>query len=178
MAIGSDSKSHNEGDNQSKLIAYIDGANLHKGVEVLGWKLDYRRLRSWLRQKFGVQTAYIFIGMIKGNALLYSSLQDAGFILVFKDVTFDSFGKIKGNCDSDLVLKAARQHFEEGVNGAVLVSNDGDHASLVQFWQEKHVTCTVLSPSIRNRASLLLRRTNVPIVYLHDVRNAICWRSK
>ena len=24
-------------------VAYIDGANLHKGAESLGWKLDYKR---------------------------------------------------------------------------------------------------------------------------------------
>ena len=43
--------------------AYIDAANLHKGVESSGWKLDYRRFRSWIRQKFGVfgvTDAYLF----------------------------------------------------------------------------------------------------------------------
>ena len=32
--------------------AFIDGANLHKGVAELGWKLDYRRFRVWLKDKF------------------------------------------------------------------------------------------------------------------------------
>jgi hypothetical protein len=30
-------------------FAYIDGANLHKGVNGLGWSLDYRRFRIWLK---------------------------------------------------------------------------------------------------------------------------------
>lgn len=30
-------------------IAYIDAANLHKGLANLGWRLDYKRFRVWLR---------------------------------------------------------------------------------------------------------------------------------
>ena len=40
--------------------AYIDGANLHKGVHSLGWKLDYKRFRVWLSEKYGVRVAYLF----------------------------------------------------------------------------------------------------------------------
>ena len=29
----------------SRNYAYIDGANLYKGVENLGWQLDYKRFR-------------------------------------------------------------------------------------------------------------------------------------
>ncbi len=34
-------------------FAYIDAANLHKGVRDLGWKLDYRRFRvCWAGEIF------------------------------------------------------------------------------------------------------------------------------
>lgn len=160
---------------QSKAIAYIDGANLHTGICVLGWFLDYKRFRSWIRQKYGVQTAYIFLGKISKNIQLYRLLESFGYILIFKDVVIDPSGKVKGNCDADLVLKAAREHFESNVGRAILVSNDGDYAGLVKFWQEKNVDCTILSPSVQKKSSLLLRRTNVPIVYLHEVRHKICF---
>ena len=48
-------------------IAYIDGANLHKGVQELGWALDYRRFRVWLRDKYDIETAYLFIGLVPSN---------------------------------------------------------------------------------------------------------------
>jgi len=35
-------------------VAYIDGANLHKGVNSLGWKLDYARFRIWLKDKYKI----------------------------------------------------------------------------------------------------------------------------
>lgn len=31
--------------------AYIDGANLHKGVEQLDWEFDYKKFRVWLTEK-------------------------------------------------------------------------------------------------------------------------------
>lgn len=65
-------------------FAYIDGANLHKGNKSLGWKLNYKRFRVWLAEKYGVKTAYLFLGLIPSYSRLYKHLQEAGFILVLK----------------------------------------------------------------------------------------------
>lgn len=154
-------------------IAYIDGANLHKGVESDEWKLDYRKFRSWIRQKFSVVDALLFIGLMPKNAGLYTSLQNAGYKLVFKEVVFDGEGKAKGNCDADLVLRAARDHFEQGVNSVIIVSSDGDYSPLVKFWLEKKVRCTVVSPAPIKRCSILLKRTGAPIVYLDEVKHKL-----
>ncbi len=156
-----------------KTIAYIDGANLHKGIESEKWKLDYRKFRSWIRQKFGVEEALLFIGLMPKNAGLYTSLQNSGYKFIFKEVVYDGDGKAKGNCDADLVLKAARDHFEGGVTSVVMVSSDGDYSSLVKFWQEKNVDCTIVSPAPIKRCSILLKRTGVPIVYLQEVKHKL-----
>lgn len=65
--------------------AFIDGANLHKGVIELGWKLDYHRFRVWLKDKFNVANAYIFLGLIPTHKDLYADLQEMGYILVYLD---------------------------------------------------------------------------------------------
>jgi len=41
--------------------AYIDGNNLWHGMKDVGWRLDYKRFRTYLREKFGVQRAYLFL---------------------------------------------------------------------------------------------------------------------
>ena len=87
-------------------FAYIDGANLHRGVESSRWKLDYRRFRVWLFEKYAIQKAYLFIGLIPKYGDVYKYLQGCGYTLVFKEVVYDSDGKAKGNCDADLVLQA------------------------------------------------------------------------
>jgi len=162
----------------TKVIAYIDGANLHKGVEGLGWKLDYRKFRSWIRQKFSVMDAHLFIGLMPKHASLYTSLQDAGYKLVFKEVVYDGDGKAKGNCDADLVLQAAKDHYENGITSVVLVSSDGDYSSLVKFWIGKKAKCTIVSPAPIRKCSILLKKTGVPIVYLEDVKHKLWYRPK
>lgn len=156
---------------QRKIVAYIDGANLHKGVGSLGWKLDYRFFRRWLEQKYGVETAYLFIGLLPAKAELYTRLQECGYILVYKEVTFDKGGKPKGNCDADLVLKMVSDYYEGVLDKAVLVSSDGDYSGLVQFLKTKDCFRCLVSPS--NNCSLLLRRQDVPIVYLDSVRTKL-----
>ena len=148
-------------------FAYIDGANLHKGVENLGWQLDYKRFRVWLKDKYGVSQAYIFIGLVPKYKDLYTSLQEVGFTLVFKEITYDGEGKVKGNCDADLVLKATRDAYENVFDKAVLVSSDGDYAGLVKFLQEKDKFLAIVSPAMSEKCSVLLKRTNAKITYIN-----------
>src|SRR3989344_5455378 len=152
-------------------FAYIDGANLHKGVADLGWKLDYKRLRLWLINKYKIKRAYLFLGLIPQYKDLYTHLQEVGFTLVFKETTYDGNGKAKGNCDADLVLRAVCDTYENNFDRAVIISSDGDYASLVKFLQEKNKLLTILSPS--NRCSILLKRTDARITYLDLVRSKI-----
>ncbi len=161
---------------ESQVIAYIDGANLHQGVRSLEWSLDYRHFRSWLRQKFGVSEANLFIGLIPKNAALYTSLQATGYQLIFKEVVYDREGKAKGNCDADLVLRAVRDVYEKSVQSVILVSSDGDYASLAKFWLEKGIACTILSPVPVQKCSILLKKTGARIVYLNDVKHKL-WRQ-
>lgn len=155
---------------QQNNYAYIDGANLHKGVKSSGWGLNYKRFRVWLSEKYGVKNAYIFIGLIPRFKDLYAYLQECGFILIFKEIVYDGDGKAKGNCDADLVLQATSDAYENKFDLAVLVSSDGDYASLVKFLIERRKLAAVLSPHAKNKCSILLKRTNAPIVYLDEVR--------
>ena len=157
--------------NKENNYAYIDGANLHKGTASLGWKLDYKRFRIWLRDKYGIENAYLFIGLISDNKDLYTSLQEMGYVLVYKEITYDGAGKVKGNCDADLVLKAITDYYEKNYNKAVIVSSDGDYAGLVKFLKEKDSFLSLISPS--DKCSYLLRKLNVSIVYLNTKKNKL-----
>src|SRR4029077_6378275 len=114
-------------------IAYIDAANLDKALRTYGkWKLDYKRFRVWLKEKYKVQRAYIFIGLIPKYKDLYTYLQECGFTIVFKDVLYQD-GKPKGNCDSDLLMQATGDFYEGDLSKAILVASDGDYAPLVKL---------------------------------------------
>ena len=156
---------------QENNFAYIDAANLYEGVKGLNWELDYRRFRTWLHEKHSVMRAYLFIGLIPKFTQLYTHLQECGFTLVFKETTRDGVGKPKGNCDADLVLQATRDFYEKNCDSAIIVSSDGDYASLIKFLLENKKIKTVVAPS--NNCSILLKRTNVPIVYLDGIREKV-----
>ena len=72
----------------------------------MGWSIDWVRFRKYLVDKYSVSTAYLFIGFMQSNQDLYSELQKAGYVLIFKPIIVDNNGKAKGNCDADLVLRA------------------------------------------------------------------------
>ena len=159
-------------------FAYIDAANLHSGVNELGWELDYKRLRIWLREKYAVQIAYIFIGMIPKYKDLYKYLQESGYTVVFKEVVYDGKGKPKGNCDADLVLQATRDAYENKFNKAIIISSDGDYASLVKFLLEKDKIFSILSPGVKDKCSILLKRIGVGIAYLNEKKSLLVKQKK
>lgn len=164
--------------NKDNNIAYIDAANLHKGIKNQGWNLDYVRFRVWLREKHGVQTAYLFIGLVPKYKDLYTTLQQAGYVLVFKETIMDTSGMPKGNCDADLVLKAVVDVFETNYKHVVLVSSDGDYAVLAKFLLERNKLRIILSPHQKEKCSILLKRTKAPITYLDEVQTLLSSRKE
>lgn len=160
--------------NEPRNIAYIDAANLDKALKnVLGWRLDYAKFRIFLAEKYKVKSAYIFIGLIPKYKDLYTYLQECGFTLIFKEVTYHGDGKPKGNCDSDLIIQATQDLYEGALQQAVIVASDGDYAPLVKLLQRKSKMHTILSPAMADKCSILLKRTNARISYLNDQRGIL-----
>ena len=141
-------------------FAYIDGQNLNLGVRSMGWNLDYKRFRVWLAEKYGVKSAYLFLGLVPKYKELYKYLQECGFVIIFKQVSYDDGGNVKGNCDAILVLNAVSDFYEKKCDKVVVVSSDGDYAELVEFLKNKKTLLSIISPN--NKYSYLLRRQNVP----------------
>jgi uncharacterized LabA/DUF88 family protein len=135
--------------------AYIDGANLHIGIQALGWKLDYKRFRVFLRDKFNVAVAYLFMGYIPEMTALYRDLQNWGYTIIFKPTLKTGPDKWKGNCDAELVLQAMIDL--KNYEGAVIVTGDGDFACLVSYLNKEKKLERLVSPN-HERCSLLLKR--------------------
>ncbi|KXJ99839.1 MAG: hypothetical protein UZ19_OD1000341 [Parcubacteria bacterium OLB19] len=94
-----------------KVNIYIDGNNLYRAATELGYKIDYKKFRGWLRQKYTPNNVYLFIGLIPNRIMFYEYLQECGFILVFKQ-TINVRGMVKGNCDAELVLKSVSDFYK------------------------------------------------------------------
>ncbi|MDO8581909.1 MAG: NYN domain-containing protein [bacterium] len=163
---------------KEKNYAFIDAQNLNLGIQNLGWKLDYARFRRYLREKYSIEIAYLFIGYILENQDMYDSLQKAGYVLKFKPVLPDKDGKHKGNVDADLVLQAVIDCYENHFEKALIVSSDGDFYSLVRFLYKQNRLSYVMSPYIRTCSTLLKKTAKEKIVFMDNLREKLEYKKK
>lgn len=70
--------------NDENNFSFIDGQNLNLGIRELRWSIDFKKLRTYLKEKYKISKAYYFIGFVEGNSDLYKSLQEFGYIMIFK----------------------------------------------------------------------------------------------
>lgn len=158
-------------------FAYIDGQNLNLGVKSLGWDLDFKRFKLYLKEKYSISVAYYFLGFVAENQNLYSSLQKAGYILKFKPVLPDKDGLHKGNIDADLVLQAVVDYYENHFDKALIVTSDGDFYSLVKLLYEKNRLRLVMSPYYKTCSSLLRKVAKEKIVFMDNLRQKLEYKK-
>lgn len=152
--------------------AFIDSQNLNLGVKSQGWLLDFKRFRVLLRDKYGVEKAFLFIGYMAGNQKLYTSLQDAGYICVFKPTLEIRNGNkvlVKGNVDAELVLHSMIEF--QNYERAVIVSGDGDFYCLIEYLDSKDKLAKIIVPNFK--FSSLLRRFSKFIVNIQLFKNKL-----
>jgi len=157
----------------SNNFAFIDSQNLYKGIKDCGWKLDFRRFRVYLRDKYEVTKAFLFIGYIAGNETLYTSLQQYGYLLIFKPtLEYKKDGKryTKGNVDADLVLHAMLEF--SNYYKAIIVSGDGDFHCLIEYLAKQNKLGKILIPN-RKRYSALLRKFRPYFAFLDNLNKKI-----
>lgn len=138
--------------------AFIDSQNLNLGIKARGWILDFKRFRIYLRDKHGVSKAFLFLGYVVGNQTLYTELQEAGYIIVWKPtLEFKKEGKtyIKGNVDGELILHSMIEY--PNYKKAVIVSGDGDFHCLIEYLISKDKLHCLCVPN-QFRFSSLLRK--------------------
>lgn len=182
-----------------RIYAFIDSQNLNRGVQKFGWKLDWRKFRKFLEDKYGVTKAYLFIGYIPENEAMYEQMHDLGYAIVLKptfDMTkpwpeatvaseADKKGKpennepaedkkpVKGNIDAELVLWAMKEM--SNYDQAIIVSGDGDFYCLVEYLEAKNRLLHLLTPS--GHYSSLYNRYDKYVVQLDKFRSELTYHD-
>lgn len=168
------------------VYAFIDSQNLNLGTNkdlknskgktiYNGWHLDFKKFRIYLRDKFRVSKAFLFIGRIKENERMYSQLKSFGYDIIFKPTTKDSFGKPKGNIDAELVLHSAAIEYQR-YDKAVIVSGDGDFRCLYEYLISKKKLLRVIIPN-KKSMSTLLNKFDQYKKYLIDDKNLLEYKK-
>ncbi len=154
--------------------AFIDSQNLNLAIRDQGWQLDFGRFRKYLKDKYGVSKAYLFIGYVPTLQPLYTKLQEQGYILIFKPTLVLKSGKIKGNVDAELVLHAMIEfkHYDK----AVIVSGDGDFHCLIKYLKSVGKLAKLLIPNQRKFSSLLRDFVSKDVAFMNNLRGKLEYR--
>lgn len=141
--------------------AFVDGQNLFLGTSTgtNPWRVDLYKFREYLRRKYDVSKAYYFLGCVDTDHQdLYDLIQDAGFIIVFREHSESALSSKKGNVDTDIVFTMMRNfHESPEIEKFFLVSGDGDYYKMIRYLHGQGKLGKVLFPA-RNKASSLYRQ--------------------
>ncbi len=163
--------------NKENNYAFIDSQNLNLSIRALGWRLDFRRFRVYLKDKYNITKSFLFIGYINGNNDLYVSMQKAGFICIFKPTLTHNDGTTKGNCDAELVLQAMIEY--SNYDQAIIVTGDGDFHCLVKHLLEQEKLKNVIIPNRLKFSALLKMKTFRPYLrYMNDLENRLAYKKE
>lgn len=150
--------------------AFIDSQNLILGMQRLGWKIDYKKLQVYLKEKYRVKKTYWFTGFLSKNRKLYGFLENTGYTLIFKPVSI-SEGKIKGNCDGDMILQAMIDF--NSYEKAIIITSDGDFYSLVHHLSVNGKLESVWSPYKRECSWILQRAAREKIQFISALKDKL-----
>lgn len=154
--------------------AFIDSQNLNLGVKSQGWILDWRKFRLYLKEKYHITKAFLFIGYKPGNENLYSSLQEKDYIVILKPTLELPSGVIKGNVDAELVLHTMIEF--NNYDKAIIVSGDGNFYCLVDYLFKKNKLFRIITPN--KHYSKLFKKFSNLIVRIDWLRNSLEYKKK
>ncbi len=155
--------------------AFIDSQNLHMGVQAQGWKLDFKRFKSYLQSRHNVSKAFLFIGYIEEQADMYQKLREMGYTLVFKPTVTSGEGEVKGNVDAELVLQVMKEWSE--YNRAVIVSGDGDFYNLVEYLKEQKKLEVLLIPNKHRYSQLYNEMSKGKIRFMNNLKSKLSYKN-
>ena len=167
--------------------AFIDGINLHLTYEYLDWKMDYEKLRRYLRKRHNVTVAYYFLGFIKKNKRIYADLEAYGYELKFREVSefpteaiicpyckrvVEPRGvKTKCDCDADIALQMIDDI--EKYDKAILITSDGDFDNVINKLIRINKLKLVLAPCKEGCSRLLKKAARGRIEFLDNFRGEL-----
>ena len=167
------------------IYAFIDSQNLNLSVLndirdkksdkliYKGWELDFQRFYVYLKNKYKVVKAFLFIGYVAVNEALYTFLQKAGYIIVFKptlEYKKDGEKFIKGNIDAELVLHTMIEY--QNYDKAIIVAGDGDYRCLIEHLEKNNKLLHILIPNAFGYSSLL-KEFRKYFVYINNLKNKL-----
>ena len=154
--------------------AFIDVQNLISGVKENGWKIDWFKLREYLKIHHCVTRAFMFLGHLSRHEYLYRIMNKANFSLEFRPVKLLKNGMVDGgNVDADLASFV--MDFKYDYSKAIILADDGDYYRTIRSLNMQNKLGCVLSPHSINKTSQLIKSVvqRNQLISVHNLQKLI-----
>lgn len=152
---------------QRQTLLAIDSANLDAALKTMGIKIDYKRLKRYINNRFGSLEARIYVGEYARSLkqqVWFKRLREYGYAIKTKPAICDG-NKTKANVDVDLAVDVLGDGFN--FKNFVLCSGDGDYLPVVKQLKQRGIRIILLNlPGQTNRR---LRRLADEYINLSDI---------
>lgn len=148
-------------------IAYIDVQNIHRKTVDFNWIIDWNKFLIYLKQNCKTDIVYYAVWYLSKYDKFYDYLSSLWYSLLFKKVTILPNWSMKWNVDVDIAIRSLFDFFEEWLEKAIIVSNDGDYNTLVDVLRQKWIFDRLMIVDYTS-ASKQLRKSAWP--YIQDIQ--------
>lgn len=135
---------------KGKVAVFIDAANILYSQQTLGWRIDYQKLRDYLKSQTKILGIFYYtgkVGALEKQIKFIKKLERLGFSVISKEVKFIKIdgGRLlpKGNLDVELALDAFR--LADDYDTLLLFSGDSDFGYLLDLLKQKGKRVLVVS---------------------------------
>jgi len=169
-----------------RVKVYIDGANMFYTQKKLGWLIDWRKIKDYLKKNYQVLEMRFYHsrkGEKEEEENFFDFLRSIDFKLItkpLKKITDENTGRLvfKANFDVEITRDILLDllFFKKCGEGIVFFSGDSDFAPL--FWDlKKRFKKKVFIYSSREILSWELRLASTNCFFLEDLKNDIFLRN-
>lgn len=165
-----------------KVFVFIDASNILYSQRTLGWKLDYRKLKNYLKKQCDLGEIFFYtgrLGTVTKQERFLKKLKKLGFQVNAKEVKFIKIGKDKdeylpkGNLDVELAVDMVTSY--DKYDTAVLFSGDGDFAYALDYIKKKGKRVIVVSTRGHVARELLVRAKYID---LRKLKKELAYRKE
>lgn len=156
--------------------AFIDSQNLNLAIQEQGWKLNTLRFRRYLKDKYKITKAFLFIGYVEKYKSLYVKFEKDGYHLIHKPTLQLPNETVKGNVDAELVLHAMIEY--NNYDKALIITGDGDFYCLAEYLIKQDKLLKLMIPNKHRFSSLFRKLAPQYMVFMNDLKHKLEYKNK
>ena len=163
---------------RQKTYVFIDATNIIYGATGCNFRVDFRKLFKYLKERFESERVFYYGGVDKENKKqlnFYHKLQSLGFELRLVPVKIFSNGKKKADVDSRMTFELML--YLDKYDRLVVLTGDGDFFWVLEYLKTKKEKLWILSFP-KQTAKELKILAGPDFANLENIKERIKWTKK